>query len=187
MGYSSNRKKGVVPLEYACKRHHHISRDMKFGLNHLSNPYMGFKSSSSHMADPKGKGTKCFKCQQPGHMVYNCPRKNLYICLESEEEPEPPKQEENGNSFDYGAYDLVDLDDEELDGQLASVVSRILAVPKVEEDWCRTSIFQMLVRCGNQAQKLIVDSGSCMNVVSASTIERLKLLVEPHPQPYKVA
>ena len=45
----------------------------------------------------------------------------------------------------------------------------------------------MLVRCGNQAQKLIIDSGSCMNVVSASTFEHLKLLVEPHPQPYKVA
>ena len=26
-----------------------------------------------------------------------------------------------------------------------------------------------------------------MNVVSASTIMRLKLLVEPHPQPYKAA
>ena len=26
-----------------------------------------------------------------------------------------------------------------------------------------------------------------MNVVSASTIERLKLPIEPHPQPYKVA
>ena len=26
-----------------------------------------------------------------------------------------------------------------------------------------------------------------MNVVSASTIERLKLPVEPHPRPYKVA
>ena len=45
----------------------------------------------------------------------------------------------------------------------------------------------MLVRCGNQAQKLIIDSGNCMNVVSASTTERLKLPVEPHSQPYKVA
>ena len=45
----------------------------------------------------------------------------------------------------------------------------------------------MLGRCGDQAQKLIIDSGSCMNVVSASTIKRLKLPIEPHPQPYKVA
>ena len=120
-------------------------------------------------------------------MAYNCPMKNLHIGLEYEDEPKPPKQD-NRNSFDYGVYDLVDLDDEELDGQLVSVVRRILAVPKVEEeDWCRNSIFQMLVRYGNQAQKLIIDSGSCMNVVSGSTTERLKLSVEPHPQPYKVA
>ena len=45
----------------------------------------------------------------------------------------------------------------------------------------------MLVCCENQAKKLIIDGGSCMNVVSSSMVERFKLLVEPHPQPYKVA
>ena len=160
---------------------------MKPELNHLSNPSTGFKPSSSQVVDPKGKGIKCFKCQRQGHMAYNYPMKNLHIGLEYEDEPEPAKQD-NGNSFDYGVYDLVDLDDEELDGQLVSMGRRILAVSKVEEeDWCRNPIFQMLVRCRNQAQKLIIDSGSCMNVVSSSTTKRLKLPVEPHPQPYKVA
>ena len=161
---------------------------MKPGSNHLENPSTGFKPSSSQVVDPKSKGIKCFKCQQLGHMAYNCPMKNFHIGLESEEESEPPKQEDKGNSFDYGVYDPFDLDDEELDGQLVFVARRIFAVPKVEEeDWRRNSIFQMLVRCGNQAQKLIIDSGSCMNVVSTSSIECLKLPVEPHPQPYKVA
>ena len=41
----------------------------------------------------------------------------------------------------------------------------------------------MLVCCRNQAKKL----ESYMNVVSSSTVECLKLLVEPYPQPYKVA
>ena len=45
----------------------------------------------------------------------------------------------------------------------------------------------MLVCCGNQAKNLIIDGGSCMNVVSSSMVECLKLMVEPHPQPYKVA
>ena len=60
------------------------------------------------MVDPKGKGIRIFKCQQPGHMTYNCPRKNLHIGLEFEGELEPPN-EEDGSSFDYGAYDPVDL------------------------------------------------------------------------------
>ena len=44
----------------------------------------------------------------------------------------------------------------------------------------------MLACCGNQAKKLIIDGGSCTNVVSSSTVEHLNLPVEPHPQPYKV-
>ena len=75
-----------------------------------------------------------------------------------------------------------------MDFSLAFVVRHILAAPKMEEeDWRQTSIFQMLVQCGNQAHKLIVDSDSCMNVVLASMVESLKLPVESHPQPYKVA
>ena len=65
---------------------------MKPGSNHLANPSTGFKPSSSQVADPKGKGIKCFKCQQPGHMAYNCPMKNLHIGLEYEEEPKPPSR-----------------------------------------------------------------------------------------------
>ena len=83
---------------------------------------------------------------------------------------------------------MDDLEEDEEDTSLDSVVRRILAIPKVdEEDWRRTSIFQMLVCCGNQAKKIVIDRGSCMNVVSSSTDERLKLPVESHPQPYKVA
>ena len=83
---------------------------------------------------------------------------------------------------------MDDLENDEEDNSLVSLVRRILAAPKVEEeDWRRTSIFQMLVHCGNQAKKRIIDGGSCTNVVSSSMVEHLKLPVEPHPQPYKVA
>ena len=45
---------------------------------------------------------------------------------------------------------MDDLEEDEVDTSLLSVVRCILAAPKVEkEDWRRTSIFQMLVRCGN--------------------------------------
>ena len=91
VGYSSNRKTGVIPLKAAHKRHHDTSCYMKLGSNHLANPSTGFKPSSSQVVDPKGKGTKCFKWQQPGHMAYNCLMKNLHIGLEYEEEPEPLK------------------------------------------------------------------------------------------------
>ena len=80
---------------------------------------------------------------------------------------------------------MDNLEEDEENTSLISVERRILASPRVEEESWRISIFQMLVRCGNQAKKLIIDEGNCMNVVSSSTVERLKLPIEPHP--YKVA
>jgi hypothetical protein len=166
------------------------------GFNDVSR----FQPSGSKQpsADPKGKNhmaskgggkdSKCFKCGEAGHMAYQCPRRNLHIGVEHEDEPDQQNHEDDEESFDVGAFNTDDLEDDEIDSSLISVVRRILAAPKVEkEDWKRTSIFQMLVRCGDQARKLIIDGGSCMNVVSTSTVERLKLPVQPHPQPYKVA
>ncbi|KAK4568526.1 hypothetical protein RGQ29_004080 [Quercus rubra] len=51
---------------------------------------------------------------------------------------------------------MVMQEADEENTSLFSIVRHILAAPKAdEEDWRRTSIFQMLVRCGNQAKKLI--------------------------------
>ena len=59
-------------------------------------------------------------------------------------------EQDEDRAFDYGDFAMDDLEEDEVDTSLLSVVRRILAAPKVEkEDWRRTSIFQMLVRCGN--------------------------------------
>ncbi|KAF7147941.1 hypothetical protein RHSIM_Rhsim03G0243100 [Rhododendron simsii] len=145
------------------------------------------KQTSANTADPKGKNhaankeggkdNRCFKCGETGHMAYQCPKRNLHMGMEQEAEFDQQHNDDNDDSFDIGVLNTDDLEEEEVDNSLISVVRRILTAPKVEkEDWRRTSIFQMLVLSGNQAQKLIIDGGSCMNVVSAATVERLKLL-----------
>ena len=60
-------------MESAHKKLYDTNRSMKLGSSHPFNPPTGFKSSSSQVDDLKGKGIKCFKCQQSGHMAYNCP------------------------------------------------------------------------------------------------------------------
>lgn len=45
----------------------------------------------------------------------------------------------------------------------------------------------MLVRCGNQEHKIIIDGGSSMNVVKASMVGRSELPVEPQSHLSKVA
>lgn len=66
-------------------------------------------------------------------------------------------------------------------------LSQIIYNPNTLEDWRRTSIFQTLVCCDQETRKLIIDGGSSMNVVSESTVQRLKLPIEPHSESYKVA
>ena len=120
-------------MESTHKKHYDTSHSVKPRSSLLFNSPLRFKPSFSQMVDLKGKGIKCFKCQQPGHMTYNCLKKYLHIGLEHEEKPESQKDEQNENSFDYEVYDLVDLDDEEVDISLGFVVRRILKTPKVEE------------------------------------------------------
>ena len=83
--------------------------------------------------------------------------------------------------------DFEEVEEVEEDTSFILVVRHILVAPMQEEDWKRTSIFQTIVRCGTEAQMLIINSGSGMNVVSKVTVERLKLPTKPHLKPYKVA
>ncbi|KAG5531711.1 hypothetical protein RHGRI_026363 [Rhododendron griersonianum] len=126
------------------------------------------KQTSANTADPKGKnhaankgggkGNRCFKCGETGHMAYQCPKRNLHMGMEQEAEYDQQHNDDNDDSFAVGVLNTDDLEEEEVDNSLISVVRRILIAPKVEkEDWRRTSIFQMLVRYGNQARKLIID------------------------------
>ena len=65
-------------------------------------------------------------------------------------------EDHKDDAFDYGAFAIDDLEEDEEDTSLVSIVRHILTAPKAEEeDSRRTSIFQMLVCCGNQAKKLI--------------------------------
>ena len=53
------------------------------------------------------------------------------------------------------------------------------------EDTGRTSIFSTYTRIANSIIKILVDSGSVVNAVSAASVPALGLRPEIHPQPYK--
>ncbi len=124
----------------------------------------------------------CFKCREKGHMAWQCTKRNLYV--EAQEAPFGEDEEGNDSGSESGPLNVDDLQGVEEDTSLLSVVRRVLtAIKQEKEDWKRTSIFQTIVRCGTEARMLIIDGGSCMNVVSEATVKRLKLPMEPHPQP----
>ena len=102
----------------------------------------------------------------------------------------PKEESEDGEGNDsvneIGPLNVDDFEEVEEDTLLLLVVRHILAAPKQEQDWKRTSIFQTIVRCGIEARMLIINGGNGMNVVFKATMERLKLPTKPHPKSYKV-
>ncbi|KAK0601962.1 hypothetical protein LWI29_029106 [Acer saccharum] len=73
------------------------------------------------------------------------------------------------------------------DGTCLTVVRCQLAPPRTSKDWRRSSIFHTFTKCGNVVCKVLVDSGSYINVVSAQTINKLGLKPVNHLEPYRVS
>ncbi|KAG6732889.1 hypothetical protein I3842_01G199200 [Carya illinoinensis] len=146
---------------------------------------------------------QCFNCKGYGHISSSCPSRALVIEEREGVVDEPledqfyePKLEEFRDLGDdedaflgciralpvgLGSVPLVP------DTPQLSVVRCILTQPKDDDDWCRHAIFHTYIKINNKGCKVIVDSGSCINVVSVTTVSHLGLQSVPHPQPYSVS
>jgi hypothetical protein len=66
------------------------------------------------------------------------------------------------------------------------VIRRILKSTYIEEDWLRNNIFHTKCTSSGKVCNVIIDGGSCENVVSTTMVEKLNLKTEPHSHPYKL-
>jgi len=130
----------------------------------------------------------CFKCQGFVHIASDCPNRKTITIIKgeiheaSEEEDihEALKQEEMGEPIYDKESVLADCGE-------SLVVRRSLHTTTVkEEPWLRHNIFH--TRCTSQGKvcDVIIDSGSCENVVSNYMVEKLELPTKDHPHPYKL-
>lgn len=138
---------------------------------------------------------RCFKCGEPGHRSTECRKpasrtgKNLLIEDETIEKDvdvrDPIFDDCNGDGDGDG-------DDEEVlygDGNTTLIVRKSLLAPKDDsnEDWLRTNIFHTTCTIVERVCKVIIDSGSCENVVSEEVVKKLQLKIDSHPNPYKLS
>ncbi|XP_070046592.1 uncharacterized protein [Nicotiana tomentosiformis] len=124
---------------------------------------------------------QCHKCKGRGHMMHECPsRRNIILREDGGYESEKSEGEEEG--------DVSNDDDIELPNDvMIGVVRRIMTInlgSNSEEQ--RENIFH--TRCGIKGKtcSMIIDSGSCANVVSSYFVEKLGLVCMKNPTPYRL-
>ncbi|KAE8672853.1 putative CCCH-type zinc finger family protein [Hibiscus syriacus] len=130
---------------------------------------------------------RCFRCGEQGHRATDCRKpasqkgKNLLIEEnvedETEEIGEPVYDDDGTDDVLYG------------DGHETLVVRKSLLTPKGDsgDDWLRTNIFHTTCTVADKVCKMIIDSGSCENVVSEEVVQKLQLKTDRHPKPYKLS
>jgi predicted aspartyl protease len=90
-----------------------------------------------------------------------------------------------------GNVDDIDKSEEhtrcEFEHGTAFVVTQILSVQMKEaEIGQRHNLFQMRAKVQDKVVKVIIDGGSCHNLVSREMVEKLGLKLQRHPHPYHV-
>ncbi|GKB68988.1 reverse transcriptase domain-containing protein [Tanacetum coccineum] len=95
--------------------------------------------------------------------------------------------------YDTDAEPEVDKPGDELvypDRGEALVIQRVLnvAVSKSVDDnsWLRNNIFRTKCTSKGKIYDMIIDGGSCENVVSTYMVEKLGMKIEDHPEPYQL-
>ncbi|XP_027351492.1 uncharacterized protein LOC113862615 [Abrus precatorius] len=148
----------------------------------LSNPV----KDTSPKQPTQSKSPKCFKCQGYRHIASDCPNRRVVTIIEGEAY-EAFEEELEFYQNDFNSLPVFDEELTPTDHGEALVVRRSLHTAAViEEPWMRHNIFHTQCTTQGKICDVIIDSGSCENVVSSYMVEKLKLPTKDHPHPYKL-
>ena len=131
---------------------------------------------------PCTNALRCFTCGERRHIQTSYPNKTRHGLVIQEAEDDEPQYDNYENDPDESTDALHG------DVGLSLVVRRNCLVPKaLQESWLRTNLFRSTCTINGRVCKLIIDSGSCANVISQDAVTKLGLVVQPHPSPYTLA
>ena len=106
---------------------------------------------------------KCYRCNQPGYKSNECPNRRPVNVVERDEEEvcyEPDGEEEY-------------YEEEDGDVEQAYVIRKLMLAPKQDEDTQRHQLFRIRCTIGRRVFDLIVDSGSCENIIGRAVVAQL--------------
>jgi len=152
------------------------------------------KSSSSVASTGCTTGIQCHRCHGFGHMRKDCPSQQAYIAIEDgyisasdieddEEEEEEEEEEEVEEAVEGGHV----LGSENTAAFRSIIVKRVLSVQAQQPEKLQChNLFQIFFVINNQRACVIIDGGSCNNLVSLDLVKKLGLATRPHPHPYYI-
>nr|GEW88765.1 hypothetical protein [Tanacetum cinerariifolium] len=126
---------------------------------------------------PTTSSIRCFKCQRIGHLKRDCPNKQVLTLID---EADPL----------YDTEDEVETEVVYPDRGELLVTRRLLNTAVFDQDddttWLRTNIFRTQCTTKGKICTVIIDGGSCENMVSTTMVKKLGLSIQNHPDPYQL-
>ncbi|GJY43326.1 reverse transcriptase domain-containing protein [Tanacetum coccineum] len=120
---------------------------------------------------------RCFKCQGLGHIKRDCPNKQI-VAFVNDTEPQFDTEGEEETEILYP------------DKGEALVARRLLntlvADPEDDTKWLRHNIFRTKCTAKGRVCTVIIDGGSCENMVATTMVDKLGLPTQDLPEPYQL-
>ncbi|XP_076905234.1 uncharacterized protein LOC143560931 [Bidens hawaiensis] len=124
---------------------------------------------------------RCYKCHGLGHLKRDCPNKQVVALVDDPKPVYDSKPEDD--SPDPSHLVLPDTGE-------ALVIQRVLTttLPDSSDDtsWLQNTIFRTKCTAKGKVCTIIIDGGSCENIVSSTMVDKLGLQVHDHPEPYQL-
>ncbi|XP_071914036.1 uncharacterized protein [Coffea arabica] len=148
-------------------------------------------TSKALLETPKtrSRDIKCFKCQGFGHIQSQCPNQRVILITHNDEivfDDDDCEEMPGLIKGDCLEEDSVEKDCSPTQGEVRCLVTRRVLTARVKEDeqLQRENLFYTRCKVGDKVCSLIIDSGSCTNVVSLLMVESLALPTTRYPHPY---
>ena len=127
-------------------------------------------------------GIQCHRCHGIGHVQKDCPSQRAYVA--TEDGYISTSNIEDGEDQDTDEEDSEVLGDEATSSYRSIIVQRVLSSQVQQpEKLQRHNLFQIFFVISNRRARVIIDGGSCNNLVSSNLVKK----PAPTSIPYSVA
>ena len=143
-------------------------------------------SSNTVPANKSSSTIQCFRCLGRGHVASQCPNLRTMIALDDGTYKSGTDEE---NDDDMPSLMESDEDVKEEQPSIDCMVTCRALSAQIEEDETqaqRTNLFHSKCLVRDKCCMIIIDGGSCCNLVSTYLVDKMKFRTTPHPRPYKL-